>query len=190
MTGNFTLTLPIMLAGGIASQVARRISYGSIYTTKLLRRGIDIERPKAISALQALTVEEVMQPLEAADGHTRLFGAERATAHPAIAASDCERLIGPVTLTRRPQALFAEEDLDQAPRSRDLRRPPRPRAATRRASDRARTDRRQRPKPPRRHSSRDCPYWVAPSVTDTATVALRTAIANLNPKRLEYRRPV
>jgi chloride channel protein, CIC family len=44
MTGNFTLALPIMLACAIAALVARRLSYGSIYTTKLLRRGIDIER--------------------------------------------------------------------------------------------------------------------------------------------------
>ena len=64
MTGNFTLTLPIMLACGIAAQLAKRITYGSIYTTKLLRRGIDIERPKATGALQALTVEEAMQPLQ------------------------------------------------------------------------------------------------------------------------------
>ena len=51
MTGNFTLTLPIMLTCGIAALVAKRITHGSIYTTKLLRRGIDIERPKAIGAL-------------------------------------------------------------------------------------------------------------------------------------------
>ena len=63
MTGNFTLALPIMLACGISAQLAKRLTHGSIYTTKLLRRGIDIERPKAIGALQALTVAEVMQPL-------------------------------------------------------------------------------------------------------------------------------
>jgi chloride channel protein, CIC family len=49
MTGNFTLTLPIMLASGIAAALSKQISYGSIYTTKLLRRGIDIERPGARS---------------------------------------------------------------------------------------------------------------------------------------------
>jgi chloride channel protein, CIC family len=47
MTGNFTLTLPIMLGCAIAAATARRLSYGSVYTTKLLRRGIDIERPVA-----------------------------------------------------------------------------------------------------------------------------------------------
>jgi chloride channel protein, CIC family len=46
MTGRFGLTLPLMLACGIAAAVSKQLSYGSIYTTKLLRRGIDIERPR------------------------------------------------------------------------------------------------------------------------------------------------
>ena len=49
MTANFGLTLPIMLACGIAAAVSKQLSYGSIYTTKLLRRGIDIERPRTTS---------------------------------------------------------------------------------------------------------------------------------------------
>jgi CIC family chloride channel protein len=114
MTGNFTLTLPIMLACGIAAQLAKRLTYGSIYTTKLLRRGIDIERPKAIGALQALTVQEVMQPLGTLNGQPLLFGA--GGAGPPVEQSQWERLVGPVTLTRRPQVLFAEEDLEQARR--------------------------------------------------------------------------
>ncbi len=43
MTGNYGLMLPVMLAVGIATGLARRLSYGTIYTRKLLRRGIDIE---------------------------------------------------------------------------------------------------------------------------------------------------
>jgi CIC family chloride channel protein len=116
MTGNFTLTLPIMLACGIAAQLAKRITYGSIYTTKLLRRGIDIERPKALGALQALTVEEVMQPLTALDGTPSLLAARAPAARPAVKPHDWEQLVGPVTLTRQPQVLFAEEDLEQARR--------------------------------------------------------------------------
>ncbi len=117
MTGNFTLTLPIMLACGIAAQVAKRITYGSIYTTKLLRRGIDIERPTASGALQALTVEQVMQPLQTVDGQPRLFGnGAPAEQRPTEAVPQWERLVGPVTLTRRPQMLFVEEDLEQARR--------------------------------------------------------------------------
>ena len=116
MTGNFTLTLAIMLACGIAAQLAKRLTYGSIYTTKLLRRGIDIERPKATSALQARTVQEVMQPVGDLDRQPRLLGTEAQLARPVIPASEWERLIGPVTLWGQPQALFAEEDLEQARR--------------------------------------------------------------------------
>jgi chloride channel protein, CIC family len=112
MTGNFTLTLPIMLACGIAAQLARRITYGSIYTTKLLRRGIDVERPKALAALQALNVEEVMQPLN--DGQVSEVAVDGE--QPVVQESLWERLVGPVTLTRHAQALFAEEDLERARR--------------------------------------------------------------------------
>jgi chloride channel protein, CIC family len=44
MTGDFSLTLPVMLAVAVATAVSRGLSYGTIYT-KLLRRGIDIDRP-------------------------------------------------------------------------------------------------------------------------------------------------
>lgn len=115
MTGNFTLTLPIMLACGIAAQLAKRITHGSIYTTKLLRRGIDIERPNALGALQALTVEEVMQPLDQVHPQPQL-PAEAPAAEEPVLASQWEQLVGPVTLRRRPQVLFAEEDLEQARR--------------------------------------------------------------------------
>jgi chloride channel protein, CIC family len=52
MTGDYTLTLPVMLAVAIATATSRAASYGTIYTTKLLRRGYDIDRvtPGAPSA--------------------------------------------------------------------------------------------------------------------------------------------
>jgi CIC family chloride channel protein len=114
MTGNFTLTLPIMLACGISAQLARRLTRGSIYTSKLLRRGIDIERPKALGALQALTVAEVMQPLSDNGSGGALLN-HGASPTP-IDRSEWARLVGPVTLTRRPQVLLADEDLEQARR--------------------------------------------------------------------------
>ncbi len=115
MTGNFTLTLPIMLACGLASQLARQVTHGSIYTTKLLRRGIDIERPKAIGALRALTVEQVMQPLQPINGQPRVFREDQ-SAPDGFDSASWPQLVGPVTLARRPQMLFADEDLEQARR--------------------------------------------------------------------------
>ncbi|HEY3774510.1 MAG TPA: chloride channel protein [Solirubrobacteraceae bacterium] len=116
MTGNFTLTLPIMLACGLASQLARQITKGSVYTTKLLRRGIDIERPKAIDALRALHVEHVMQQISALDGQPLLFTSDDGSPAGRLDGEAWSRLVGPVTLRRRPQMLFDDEDLEQARR--------------------------------------------------------------------------
>jgi CIC family chloride channel protein len=114
MTGNFTLTLPIMLATGIAAALSKRLSYGSIYTTKLLRRGIDIERPRATNVLQLLTVADVMQPLSGLDGRAHLVVAAGPKRKRATGEERWEQLLGPVTDRRQPQVLFAEEDLEQA----------------------------------------------------------------------------
>jgi len=116
MTGNFTLLLPVMLAVGVAAAVSKRLSYGSIYTTKLLRRGIDIERPRPTNVLQLLTVGDVMLPLPEPDGLIRRApGGEGEPAEPAPLTPDqWGRLAAPVTETRRPQVIFSDETLDQA----------------------------------------------------------------------------
>jgi CIC family chloride channel protein len=56
MTGDFALTLPVMLAVAIASAISRALSYGTIYTTKLLRRGTDIDRATPWRAPADLTL--------------------------------------------------------------------------------------------------------------------------------------
>lgn len=45
MTGNFHIAASTMLAVAIAVGLSRSLTYGTIYTTKLLRRGVDIDRP-------------------------------------------------------------------------------------------------------------------------------------------------
>ena len=121
MTGNFTLTLPIMLASGIAAAVSKQLTCGNIYTTKLLRRGIDIERPKPASVLQTLTVADLMQPVPQLDGDARLRPLEATDAEAgAVSEERWERLVGPVTDTRQPQELFPDETLEQALRQLTL----------------------------------------------------------------------
>jgi CIC family chloride channel protein len=114
MTGNFTLMLPIMLVTGIASALSRRLTYGSIYTTKLLRRGIDIERPRATAALQSILVSDVMTPLSDLDGHAGLGKTDEAAEAVPTVVDAVESLVGPVRGSRRTQVLFADEDLAQA----------------------------------------------------------------------------
>ncbi len=125
MTGNFGITLPIMLTCGIAAAVSKYLSYGSVYTTKLLRRGIDIERPKTTNVLQTMTVARAMQPVPPTAAAARLNGSHGTTSDDAIAvtAEQWARLAGAVTDTRRPQELFSDETLEQALRQLTLYSP-------------------------------------------------------------------
>jgi CIC family chloride channel protein len=111
MTGDFSLTLPVMLAVAIATASSRMLSYGTIYTTKLLRRGTDIDRMTPWRALQDLKVSDAMRPFR-----PPLDLPPRATAAAADGSDgtpDWVALAGPVTSQRDPQAVFATESLAQ-----------------------------------------------------------------------------
>jgi CIC family chloride channel protein len=116
MTANYTLTLPVMLACGIAAGVSKRLSYGSVYTTKLLRRGIDIERPKTTNVLETLTVADVMQPLPPLDRPDSRVALHQDVARDngAVTDAEWEQLVGRVADSRQAQSLFADETLAQA----------------------------------------------------------------------------
>ncbi|HTJ68103.1 MAG TPA: chloride channel protein [Actinospica sp.] len=108
MTGDFTLTLPVMLAVAIATTISRGVSYGTIYTTKLLRRGTDLDKSSPWRALADVKLADAMRPLPAAlsvtdNGHTPVSPEELVAALP-----------GQVTHERTPQALYASESLSQA----------------------------------------------------------------------------
>jgi chloride channel protein, CIC family len=111
MTGDYVLTLPVMLAVAIASTLSRALSYGTIYTTKLLRRGNDIDRAVPWRALQDLKVADAMRPFRRPlpVPPPAPAGADGARTAPAGAA-----LPGPVIYQADPQALFASESLAQA----------------------------------------------------------------------------
>ena len=112
MTGDYTLTLPVMLAVAIATATSRALSYGTIYTTKLLRRGTDIDHPSSADPFEDLTAADAMHPFPApltiAPQPPGLPGPERVA------------LPGPVTHQHDPQVLFASESLTQALRQLEL----------------------------------------------------------------------
>ena len=62
MTGDYALTLPVMLAVAIATATSRALSYGTIYTTKLLRRGQDIDRAAPWRAFGDLKAADACAP--------------------------------------------------------------------------------------------------------------------------------
>ena len=112
MTGDYTLTLPVMLAVAIAAALSRALSYGTIYTTKLLRRGTDIDRPASADPFEDLTAADAMHPFAApltiAAGSPWPPGPGRAP------------LPGPITHQHHPQLMFATESLTQALRQLEL----------------------------------------------------------------------
>ena len=113
MTGDFTLTLPVLLAVAIATATSRALSYGTIYTTKLLRRGIDIDRTPSADPFEDLTAADAMRPfpvpLPARTGPSGLPDGPGRVSLP-----------GPVTHQHDPQVLFATESLTQALRQLEL----------------------------------------------------------------------
>lgn len=61
MTGDYKIILPLMIAT-IISLVVTKFQKGSIYTLKLMRRGVNIHQGKEINVLKSMKVKDVMRP--------------------------------------------------------------------------------------------------------------------------------
>ena len=124
MTGDFSLTLPVMLAVAIASTVSRALSYGTIYTTKLLRRGTDIDQAAPWRAVADLKITDVMRPFRPAlpvpPGGTAPAAHGGSPAGNGSAPPEPDAVPGLVTHRHDPQALFASESLSQALRQLEV----------------------------------------------------------------------
>jgi chloride channel protein, CIC family len=121
MTGDYVLTLPVMLAVAIAATVSRALSYGTIYTTKLLRRGDDVDRAVPWRALQDLRVADAMRPFSLPlPVPPAQASAAPADAGHANAAPNGAGLPGRVIYQADPQALFATESVAQALRQLEV----------------------------------------------------------------------
>ena len=103
LTGDFALTLPVMLAVAVATAVSRALSYSTVYTAKLLRRGSDIDRAAPWRAFADLTAADAMRPFPVPLAVT---GGGNASARPSPA-----RLPGQGTRQGSPQAVYASESL-------------------------------------------------------------------------------
>jgi CIC family chloride channel protein len=112
MTGDVSMVLPVMLGTAVASVISARITHGTIYTTKLLRRGIDIERPKPATFMQTLTVADAMVPLYRAE--TRSAPLEEAVAMLARRGSGTPGASGQSGDRPSGHTLFDNETLEQA----------------------------------------------------------------------------
>ncbi|WP_312875775.1 chloride channel protein [Arthrobacter terrae] len=103
LTGEYSIILPLMLAIVVATGVSKLMSPDTIYTLKLRRRGIDLERHPGTELLSRTRVDTVMDTslralpghLSVAEGARRLLTAQ----HPAVPVIDAEgKLTGIVTV--------------------------------------------------------------------------------------------
>ncbi len=63
LTGEYSIILPLMIAIVVATAVSERLSQDTIYTLKLRRRGIDIDRPRVPSVMRTVSIGAAMTPL-------------------------------------------------------------------------------------------------------------------------------
>ena len=70
LTGDYKIILPLMISCIIATLLATRLQTGSIYTLKLLRRGVDIRGGYSANVLGHLAARDAMRPDFAAVGRT------------------------------------------------------------------------------------------------------------------------
>ncbi len=139
LTGDYRIVLPLMCAVVVATTLSNAVSRDTIYTLKLRRRGIDIDRPQPSSLMAQITVAEAMgtpprpaKPDEPLRELIKRFAAERCDSLPitddhgsllgVIAALDVERAISERTATttragtlaRAAPDLRADESLEAA----------------------------------------------------------------------------
>jgi len=61
LTSDYRMILPLMASCMIATLVTTRVRAESIYTLKLVRRGVDVNRGQAVNVLRSLYVKDVMR---------------------------------------------------------------------------------------------------------------------------------
>jgi len=81
MTGNYQIILPLMITCTLSTFLVRQVQRESIYTMKLIRRGIDINKPRVEDLLASITVGDAMITDVVALNEQSTIGEASATAH-------------------------------------------------------------------------------------------------------------
>jgi len=125
---NYEIILPLMIATIISTLFARKLKKESIYTLKLIRRGVDIESGHETNILKAIQVREVMQQkksvilssMKLSDILTYVV-CEPHTCY--VVENSAGKLLGSFTLTDFKQILLDYEDLKNVVIAEDIVNP-------------------------------------------------------------------
>ena len=63
LTGEYRIILPLLFAIGVATWIANLITPDTIYTLKLLRRGVDLRRGRSVNLMHDMTVRDAMESI-------------------------------------------------------------------------------------------------------------------------------
>ena len=124
MTGNYKIILPLMLSCIVATIFAGQLMKESIYTLKLVRRGIDIREGKEVNVLKSMFVKDVMNrhvetvsESSALAEMTDLISKSKFNSFPVLNAEN--KLVGILSFNDYSEALF-DEDLKDLVVAKDL----------------------------------------------------------------------
>jgi CIC family chloride channel protein len=113
MTGTYKIILPLMLACIIATIASGQFARESIYTLKLMRRGVDIKEGKEVNVLKSLFVKDVMTSRVETINEAlplgkmaQLISKSKFNSFPVI--NDQKQLIGIVSFNDYNEAIFDE----------------------------------------------------------------------------------
>ncbi len=118
MTGDYKIILPLMITCVISTLIARRLCGESIYTFKLIRRGINIKAGKEVNVLNSMYVKDVMyHNVETVPEsmHLKEFAEKlpESRSNNFIVVNDEEEITGVLTYLDYYEALFREKLDDQ-----------------------------------------------------------------------------
>jgi len=125
MTNDYKIILPLMISCVIATLLTTKIQKESIYTLKLIRRGVDLFRGREVNILKSLPVKDIMNStpeiIPANTSFNELMNLLVESQHTYFFVVDHEnRLQGSVSISEVRQALAHQEYLSELLIAQDL----------------------------------------------------------------------
>lgn len=125
MTNDYKIILPLMISCVIATLLTTKLQKESIYTLKLLRRGIDLFRGREVNILKSLPVKDIMNPhpeiIPANTSFNELMTLLVDSSHNQFFVVDTQnKLQGSVSINEVRQALAHQEYLSELLIAQDL----------------------------------------------------------------------
>jgi CIC family chloride channel protein len=120
MSNDYAVILPLMVTTVTATLIAQQIYPESIYSLKLLRRGLRLRHGRDVDILDSVFVRDVMQPDPATVPQTMSLVAVQdllvsSHANGAIVLDENARLVGLATLQDLERAMQQDDDWEEVP---------------------------------------------------------------------------